>query len=139
MRRAVIIFIAIFAFGTMSAQQLVEKTLVKPVNLFGNNQINIMVGGEVSIQEWSNEHAQVEMSITAYGVNSQVLKSLVAAGRYNIKVENKDNIIILSSPNLAKSLRVRGNLLKDEVKYILYVPATCIVNKEGEDGMTSIN
>jgi hypothetical protein len=68
MRRAVIIFLAIFAFGTVSAQQLVEKTLVKPVNLFGNNQIDIMLNGEVSIQEWSNEHAQVEMSITAYGV-----------------------------------------------------------------------
>jgi hypothetical protein len=139
MRRAVIIFLAIFAFGTVSAQQLVEKTLVKPVNLFGNNQIDIMLNGEVSIQEWSNEHAQVEMSITAYGVNSQVLKSLVAAGRYNIKVENKNDTIILSSPNLAKALKVRGNSLKDEVKYILYVPATCTVNKQGEDGMTSIN
>lgn len=139
MRRAVILFLAIFALGTMSAQQSVEKTLVKPVNLFGNSQVDILLNGEVSIQEWSNEHAQVEMSITAYGVNSQVLKSLVAAGRYNIKVENKNETIILSSPNLAKSLKVRGNTLKDEVKYILYVPSTCTVNKQGENGMTSVN
>lgn len=139
MKRAVIIILAILAIGTLSAQQTVEKTLVKPVNLLGNNEVDVLLNGEVSIKKWSSDHAKIEMSIKAYGVNSQVLKSLVAAGRYNINVENKDGKIILSTPNLEKALKVKGNSLKDEVTFILYVPSTCIVNTDDNEGMTSVN
>ena len=131
--------LAFFAIGTLSAQQSVEKTLVKPVNLYGNMNVDVLLNGEVSIKEWSNSHAQVEMSITAYGVNSQVLKSLVAAGRYNIKVDVEGEKVVLSTPNLAKALKVRGSSLKDEVKFILYVPTSCSVTRDGNDEMTSVN
>lgn len=139
MKRAITIMLTFFVIGTLSAQQPVEKTLIKPVNLAGKLKVEAQLNGEINVKEWTNSHAKIEMSITAYGVNSQVVKSLVAAGRYNITVKHEGDKVVLSTPNLAKALKVRGNSLKDEVKFVLYVPTGCQVGEEGNIGMTSAN
>ncbi len=139
MKRAVITMLAIFAISTLSAQQIVEKTLVKPVNLYGNMVVDASLDGQMDVKEWSSEHAKIEINIKAYGINSQVLKSLVAAGRYNVKIDKQSDKIVLSSPNLAKELKVRGNMLKDEVIFTIYVPTSCKVNTTDVEGVTSIN
>ncbi len=125
MKRAVIFILAIFALGSMSAQQSVEKTVLKPINLKGYNHLEANLDGKVNVKTWTNEYAQVEINIKAYGLNAQILKALVAAGRYNIHIDYKDDKVVLTTPDLSKSIKVRGTELKDEVTFTIFMPEYC--------------
>ncbi len=139
MKRAVILTLVMFIMGMVSAQQAVEKTLIKPVNLKGNIELEVDLNGKVDIKKWNNEYAQVEIGVKAYNLNSTVLKSLVAAGRYNIEIEYEGDKVILSSPALAKEINVRGSKLKDEVIYTIYVPSLSTVHTADGEDLGSLN
>ncbi len=133
MKRAVIMIFAMCIMGMVSAQQAVEKTLIKPVNLKGNVNIELALNGKIDVKKWRNEYAQVEIGIKAYGINSTVLKSLVAAGRYNIEIDYVDEKVVLRTPALAKEINVRGKVLKDEVLFTIYVPEVSFIETGGDD------
>ncbi|MGB1218048.1 MAG: hypothetical protein ACPG5P_09235, partial [Saprospiraceae bacterium] len=122
MKRIVTFAMALLIMGSLSAQSVVEKTLVKPVNLKGFATTELHLNGEVQVERWANDYAQFEINIKVHGLNSQILKSLVAAGRYNVKVEYTDDKVILSTPGLAKAVTIRGNKLKDEVLFKVFMP-----------------
>ncbi len=139
MKRAVIYIMAMFIIGTMSAQQSVEKTLIKPVNLKGNTELVLNLNGKVDIKKWKNDYAQVEIGIKAVGINSTVLKSLVAAGRYNITVGYDEDKVNLSTVALAKAIKVRGKELNDAVTFTIFVPDYTVINNIADGDMSAIN
>ena len=139
MKKAIVFIMAMFIIGTVSAQQSVEKTLIKPVNLKGNTDLDLNLNGKVEVKKWNNDYAQVEIGIKAYGINSTVLKSLVAAGRYNIKVEYNGDKVQLSTYALAKTIKVRGQELKDQVTFTIFVPEYTVINNVTEEDMSAIN
>ncbi len=139
MKRAVLFLAFLFILGTMSAQQTVEKTLIKPVNLQGNSDILVQLDGEVNIKKWSKEYSQIEINIKAFGISDQILKSLVSAGRYDIDIEYKDNAVVLTTPDLTKSVTLRGKNLNDEVIFNVYVPEVSNVKVTEQEDMSSLN
>lgn len=121
------------------AQQMVEKKLVKPIDLQGKEILKVDLSGMVATEVWSNDHAQIKINVKAYGINNQMLNALVSAGRYNINIDNDIDDIGISSPNLDKSITVRGKRLKDEVSYTVFVPSNVSVLLAGQEEVITGN
>ncbi len=113
------------------AQTNVEKTLVKSFNLKGNNLVTLNLEGDIEVKERPGEIMRVQMLIGVAGSNA-MLKSLITAGRYNLELEESENGLIVSSPGLARKITVRGESLKENVSYVIYVPEDVTVIYGGE-------
>lgn len=113
------------------AQTNVEKTLVKSFNLKGNTQVTLNFEGDIQVQERAGEIMRVQMLIGVAGSDA-MLKSLITAGRYNLELEESENGLIVSSPGLARKITVRGESLKENVSYVVYVPEDVTVSYGGE-------
>ncbi len=113
------------------AQTNVEKTLVKSFNLKGNTAVTLNLEGDIEVKERAGEIMRVQMLIGVAGSDA-MLKSLITAGRYNLELEESENGLIVSSPGLARKITVRGESLKENVSYVVYVPEDVTVSYGGE-------
>jgi len=113
------------------AQTNVEKTLVKSFNLKGNTSVTLNLEGDIQVKERAGEIMRVQMLIGVAGSDA-MLKSLITAGRYNLVLEDAENGLVVSSPGLARKITVRGESLKENVSYVIYVPEDVTVSYGGE-------
>lgn len=107
----------------LEAQQTVEKTLVKSFNLQGNDVIDLDLEGDIQLKEWNSPAIRIEMLITLDNGNETMLKSLIKAGRYNLKSTETEDSFHISIPGLAREVTVKGVSLVDKVSYIVSLPA----------------
>lgn len=120
-----ILLVLFVAFGTLLGAQT-EKTLVKAFNLDGYQSIVLDLDGEVDVQRWDNDIVRIQMHIQVENFSAAILKSLIAAGRYNLDGAAGEQFVI-SATNRKKSVVIRGNPLKDRVTYTVYVPESVSV------------
>jgi len=113
------------------AQTNVEKTLVKSFNLKGNNTVTLNLEGDIEVKERAGEIMRIQMLIGIAGSDA-MLKSLITAGRYNLELEDSENGLTVSSPGLARKITVRGESLRENVSYVVYVPEDVTVSYGGE-------
>ena len=94
------IIIAALCFSSFTFGQSAEKTLVKSFNLKGQEIILLDLKGKVEVKEWKGEIMRVQMNIAIANGSNSMLKSLITAGRYNLrsKVEN-DGMTIFAPGN----------------------------------------
>ncbi len=109
------------SISLLNAQNVTEKTLCKSFNLQGKQQLRVEFAN-VEIRTWNEPTARIEMTITCENVSEAMLKSLITAGRYNV-LSNADNeSLVLSAPAMQKTVKLNGQDLKENVKYVLNVP-----------------
>jgi len=113
------------------AQTNVEKTLVKSFNLKGSQQITLSLDGDIDVQERAGEIVRVQMTIGVAG-SEAMLKSLITAGRYNLKMQDTDDGAIINSPGLQREITVRGKKLIETISYVVYVPEDVTVSYGSE-------
>lgn len=112
-----------------------EKTVVKTFNLQGNTSVVLNLNGDVEVQEWSESTLRVHMNIKLENSNVHMLKYLLTQGRYNLKLENTDSGVSITSPGRDKDVIINkdGDKLSEAVSYTVFVPqnvTTKIVNEE---------
>jgi hypothetical protein len=115
---------AVFAMTLVSiahAQTTIEKTLSKSFNLQGKSQIRIDLPN-VEVRTWDEAIARIEIQIACENVSEAMLKSLITAGRYNVQSNVETEFLVLSSPTMSKTVKLNGQDLKENVKYVLNVP-----------------
>lgn len=117
------------------AQTSAEKTLIKSFNLKGNDQIILNLDGDIDVQERAGEIVRVQMTI-GVGGSQAMLKSLITAGRYNLKMNETDDGAVIDSPNLSREITIRGKKLVEKVSYVVYVPENVNV-KYGSEAASS--
>lgn len=120
-----IVYSIIFITHQVVAQNPTNsKTLVKSFNISGVERIITDFSVPVTVKTWSEPVARIEINITLTNNNSEaLLKSLIAAGRYNITSNKDNNNLVLSAPSVAKSIKINGQELKEQISYTLLVPA----------------
>ena len=132
MKKFQITLICFFLVNALAiAQTNVEKTLVKSSNLKGKTSVTLNLDGDIQVKERAGEIMRVQMLIGVAGSNA-MLKSLITAGRYNLVLEESENGLIVTSPGLARKITIRGELLKENISYIVYVPEDVTVSYGGE-------
>ena len=82
MLTVLLVFVSSMTYG-----QQVEKTLVKSFNLEGNQQVALQMDGPIEVRTWNNNFLRVQMQVTLREGSEALLKSLVQAGRYNLRHE----------------------------------------------------
>ncbi|MBX2929504.1 MAG: hypothetical protein KF852_16860 [Saprospiraceae bacterium] len=106
---------------TLSGQD-VQKTLVRAFDVGGASELSLDLDGPVVVQTWSNSMVRVQMQITLSNVTGNMLQSLIASGRYNLKGAPEGNNFIISAPAMHKTVRVGDAELAERVSYTVFVP-----------------
>ncbi len=116
----------------------VEKTLVKSFNLQGNDVVELDLKGKVEVQHWNNSIMRIQMNIGLENGSSSMLKSLVQAGRYNLRSVEKDGVYKVYSPGMNRDVRIKGKELVEVLSYTVFLPQDVMV-QESTEASTSVD
>lgn len=133
-RKLSIAFFSLILIANISAQQAVQKTLVKSFNLQGNDVVDLQLKGDIEVKEWNSSVVRVEMLISLENGNEMLLKSLIKAGRYNLTSAEMEDSFKISIPGLERDVNIKGKTLIDKVSYVISVPSG--VNIRESEGAT---
>lgn len=102
--------------------QQAEKTLVKAFNLKGTQIVEMQLDGSIEVQTWNNNIMRIQLNIQLDNGSTAILKSLIKAGRYNLKGIEKNGDFIITAPGLGREVKIGGKALVDAVSYQVFVP-----------------
>ncbi|MCB0559132.1 MAG: hypothetical protein H6573_03115 [Lewinellaceae bacterium] len=117
-----LLFVSFVTYG-----QQVEKTLVKSFNIQGSQIVALQMSGPIEVRTWSNNFLRVQMQVSLKEGSEALLKSLVQAGRYNLRSEIGNDAYNVLAPQLGLEVKVGGKQLQDEVSYIVFAPENVTV------------
>ncbi len=117
---------------SMTFAQVAEKTLVKSFNLKGDKALLLDLEGDVDVQEWKGDLVRIQINLSIENGTAAMLKSLIIAGRYNLKGENKDGELIVSAPGMLKEVKLRGKKLMEDISYTIFAPSDVMVRMADE-------
>ena len=109
-------------FGATLHGQQAEKTLVKSFNLKGNQFVLLDLDGNVEVKEWNNGLMRVQITVALENGTEAMLKSLVQAGRYNLKGDDTSGEFKVVAPGLQRKVTVRGHELVENISYTIFAP-----------------
>lgn len=114
---------------SLQAQQ-VEKVLVKSINPEATKSVLIQMNYPVEVQTWSGKIIRVQMNVGLENGSENILKSLVSAGRYNVRAKANGEIMVLTLPSMAKEVRVGGQELKESISLTVFIPETMFLQED---------
>lgn len=117
---ALILLTALVA--STSAQTTVGKTFSKSFNTDGKGELRLELPGEVDLKIWDNPSIRIEISVSLPAGNGPMLNELANIGRYNLSAKPQDDVLVISAPNLQKQLKVKGQELKENLVFMVFVP-----------------
>ena len=137
--KALQLTLTVFLFSLMGVTifaQSAERTLVKSFNLKGNDSVVLDLKGEVDVQQWNSDLVRIQINIHLENGNDAVLKSLIFAGRYNLKGSDEATGYVIKSPGLMKEVTLKGNLLKERLSYTVFAPEDVLVQLSDSSATT---
>ena len=112
-----LLFASLITYG-----QQAEKTLVKSFNLNGYESVAIGMDAPVEVRTWNNPFLRVQIQISLENGSDALLKSLVQAGRYNLRYEIIDGEYNVYAPSLDRIVKIGGKPLNDQVQFVVFAP-----------------
>jgi hypothetical protein len=110
-------------FSTASLAQNTEKVLVKSFNLQGAQEVKLQLNGPVEVKTWDQDILRVQMTISLGNLSESLLKSLIQAGRYNLRAEMNSGAMQISAPASTKEVRINGTLINEQFSFIVFAPS----------------
>ena len=129
-------FLFILMAVLLHAQQA-EKTLVKSFNLKGKQVLVLDLDGDIEVRHWKNTILRVEMAIGIENGSNAMLKSLVTAGRYNLRSVVEDDMLRVYAPGMDRDVKIKGSKLNESITFTVNVPEDVIV-KTGEEASSEL-
>lgn len=106
--------------GQMAAQA--QKTLVRSIALEGRTELLASLPGQVELQVWDKDFARLQTIVAVENCQQVILDRLVAVGRYEIALEDMGTAYKIIMPKGQKVVKLKGQALEEEMKFILYIP-----------------
>ena len=129
--------VALLGCATLVAEaQSGEKLLVKSFNLQGQETVLLDLEGEIDVQTWKSDIMRVQMSIMLPSGNNTILKSLIKAGRYQLRSKIDDGEFLVFAPNLQREVSIKGEPLNEVISYTIFAPENIVV-KMADEASTS--
>lgn len=109
-----------------------QKTFVKS---FPNpsSSITVELNGPVEVKEWDQPFVRVLTTVSLDNGNSNVLTTLSRTGRYSLLTKNTESNTTIHTTTEHNPLKYKGQLIKEEIGYTIYVPQYSKVNVVGEN------
>jgi hypothetical protein len=111
----------VFTFSTQIFAQS-QKQLVKSFSAEQVNTIIASLGGQVEVIEWKESSIRVNTTIDVANFDEDILKRLIAVGRYSLEAQSQNGQMSLTMPNTAKIVVIKGVQLEERIKFQIYVP-----------------
>ena len=123
-RKACLSILILLSLNNVMTAQTAGKTFTKSFNTDSKGVIRLELANAIDLKTWDNPSVRIEISVSLPSGNSSVLNELANVGRYNLvaKSIDSDDALVISAPNLQKQIRIKGEELKENVSYIVYVP-----------------
>ncbi len=116
------ILLATLLLNTAMIGQSTDRTLVKSFNLKGQETIVLDLKGNVEVKEWKGEIMRVQMNIAIANGSNSMLKSLITAGRYNLKSKVEDEGMTIFAPGMQRDIKIKGSALQEKITYTVFAP-----------------
>lgn len=125
-----LLFASSFVFG-----QQAEKTLVKSFNVGAYETVAIQMDAPVEVQTWNNSLLRIQIHISLESGSDALLKSLVQAGRYNLRHRIEDGKYEIFAPDMDMLVKIGGKPLKDKVSFKVFAPegVTVVLPQDAEE------
>lgn len=124
MKKFILTWITLLGIVALTFAQT-QKTLVKtlPVECTDYEAI-FALKGDVEVEEWDNQTIRIITTITTENTPENVLKALVAAGRYTyeMKIDETNQTITIDMPKKENAIIINGIDLDDQLDYKIYIP-----------------
>jgi hypothetical protein len=120
--RTLLLTLATLLFGAGLFAQSAEKVLVRSFNPQGAKLIALDLAGPVAVNKWSQNTVRIQMTVSLERGTDSMLRSLLQAGRYNLKGQLDQGDFLISVPGLAREVLVNGVPLAEYVSYEVFVP-----------------
>jgi hypothetical protein len=122
MKKFLLSFAALFVTAITLHAQVAAKTLVKSFNLDDKGTIVLELPGSVEVKTWDTPIIRIEISIGLASGNSAMLNELANVGRYNLTAKPNDEALQIQMPNMQKQVKVKGEILKEVLTFVVYTP-----------------
>lgn len=124
-------FVLLLTLAFDAYAQTPEKTFTKAYNPNGKTRISFDLPGPIDLKVWGNATIRIEITVHLPSGNLSMLDQLASVGRYDLKAESTDESLDISAPNLQKLVRIKGETIREEVSYVVYVPKDLEVKLHG--------
>ena len=116
-----------------------QKTFVKSFTMGGDNGVVLNLEGDIEVKEWAEPFVRVHSNVMLDNASSQVLKTFLIQGRYNLKKSTQDGSLKITSAPRSANIKYRGQNLEETVTYTVFVPQFVEAKVIGEDGVEKTN
>jgi len=137
MKNLIVLFCFVLVSGFAMAQGA-QKAYVKTVDPQASEVIKFEVNHPVGVQEWDEETLRILVDVTINNANDQILESLMEAGRYKVATEKVGGKFVVGIPGLKKEVKVRGEVLDEEVAIVIFAPRYVKVETTQEGTSTTV-
>jgi hypothetical protein len=120
--RTLLLTLAIMLFGAGLFAQSAEKVLVRSFNPQGAELIALDLAGPIKVDKWTQNTVRIQMTVSLERGTDSMLRSLLLAGRYNLKGQLEQGDYLISVPGLAREVLVNGVPLNERISYQVFVP-----------------
>ncbi len=122
MTKRIASFVLLLTFALGAFAQTAEKTFTKAFNTEGHSRIIFDLPGTVDLKVWNHNTIRIEIMVNLPSGSMSMLDQLATVGRYNLRAETKEETMLISAPNLYKLVRVKGEELRENISYVVFVP-----------------
>lgn len=109
-----------------------QKIFVKSLTADANSVV-VDLEGQATVSEWNEKFVRVTTTVEVTNFNEEILKRLVAVGRYALTSTTENGSMQISMPKLTTKLTIKGQTLNEVMSYEILVPAGTtveVVNSE---------
>jgi len=128
----------LLTFALSASAQTAAKTFTKAFNTQGKSKISFALPGQVDLKIWNQPTIRLEIIVGLPSGNSSVVDQLAKVGRYDLLAEEKEDMLVITAPNLGRVVKVKGEELRENVSYIIFVPKDLEIILHGATAVATV-
>lgn len=120
------LLLTLFVGFSSNCQAQFKQTLHRTFVLDNVSQVKLNLNTtNVEYRETKGSRVLVEMTISAEVPNETMMNFLIENGRYELITENDatTSTLVLTAPKPANVIIIKGKECKEEISYVVYLPA----------------
>lgn len=103
----------------MCLGQVVQRTIIKSIDLQQVNEVIVSNGQAVSVEQWDRSYARICIDVKTIGVNKQTFMECLRKKRYQCIPDIIEGTLVLELPNLAEPL---SDNIQEEIQIRVLIP-----------------
>ena len=135
LKRALLVGLIGVLSSNICLGQVVQRTLIKSINLQQVNEVLIPTGQTVSVEPWDRSYTRICIDVKTIGCNTQTFIQWLKQNRYQCVQDTSEGILVLEMPNLVQPL---PDSIQEEIHVRVLIPQINQVSTDSKQVHTFI-